>query len=183
MARNCSTIPPVGLSGIRVGRPGSESIEESGRNCMTGCLEAMAPLRFVYQISAVCHAVETPRCRQVESTLRACRLSWRGHQQAASARQGKQVQKIPGEFALPKLAWSLPFPSDVRGSGALHRALVSGAALALLVGLGVPADAAPRGGFFSPYGWYGYYSYPAQTPSRRLRAAPARRERAEPRKE
>ncbi len=84
---------------------------------------------------------------------------------------------------MPKLAWSLPFPSDVRGSGALHRALVSGAALALLVGLGVPADAAPRGGFFSPYGWYGYYSYPAQTPSRRLRAAPARRERAEPRKE
>jgi hypothetical protein len=53
----------------------------------------------------------------------------------------------------------------------------------LLVGLGVSADAAPRGGFFSPYGWYGYYSYPAQVPSRRLRAAPARRERAEPKKE
>jgi hypothetical protein len=53
----------------------------------------------------------------------------------------------------------------------------------LLVGLGVSADAAPRGGFFSPYGWYGDYSYPAPVPSRRLRAAPARRERAEPNKE
>jgi hypothetical protein len=84
---------------------------------------------------------------------------------------------------LPKFAWSLPLPSDVRGRGALHRALVAGAASALLVGLGVSADAAPRGGFFSPYGWYGYYSYPAQVPSRRLRAAPARRERAEPKKE
>jgi hypothetical protein len=61
--------------------------------------------------------------------------------------------------------------------------LVAGAASALLIGLGVSADAAPRGGFFSPYGWYGYYSYPAQVPSRRLRAAPARRERAEPKKE
>jgi hypothetical protein len=63
---------------------------------------------------------------------------------------------------LPKFAWSLPLPSDVRGRGALHRALVAGAASALLIGLGVSADAAPRGGFFSPYGWYGYYSYPAQ---------------------
>jgi hypothetical protein len=84
---------------------------------------------------------------------------------------------------LPKLAWSLPLPSDVRSRGALHRALVAGASTALLIGLGVSADAAPRGGFFSPYGWYGYYSYPAQVPSRRLRAAPARRERAEPKKE
>ena len=84
---------------------------------------------------------------------------------------------------MPKFAWSLHLPSDVRGRGALHRALVSGAASALLVGLGVSADAAPRGGYFSPYGWYGYYSYPAQVPSRRLRAAPARRERAEPKKE
>jgi hypothetical protein len=84
---------------------------------------------------------------------------------------------------LPKFAWSLPLLSDLRGRGALHRALVSGAASALLVGLGVSADAAPRGGFFSPYGWYGYYSYPAPVPSRRLRAAPSRRERAEPKKE
>src|SRR6185312_13928378 len=136
-----------------------------------------------YQISAVCHAVELPRCRQVESTLHARRLSWRGHQQAGAARRGKQVKKIPGEYALPKFAWSLPLLSDVRGRGALHRALVSGAASALLVGLGVSADAAPRGGFFSPYGWYGYYSYPAPVPSRRLRAAPSRRERAEPKKE
>jgi L,D-transpeptidase catalytic domain len=84
---------------------------------------------------------------------------------------------------LRKFARLRPLPSDVRGRGALRHALVSGAASALLVGLGVSADAAPRGGFFSPYGWYGYYSYPAQVPSRRLRAAPARRERAEPKKE
>ena len=84
---------------------------------------------------------------------------------------------------MPKFAWSLHLPSDVRGRGALHRALVWGAASALLVSLGVSADAAPRGGFFSPYGWYGHYSYPAPVPSRRLRAAPARRERAEPKKE
>src|SRR3954471_9365652 len=146
-------------------------------------MEAMAPLRFVYQISAVCRAVEPPRCRQVESTLRARRLPWRGHQQAGTARQGKQVQKIPGEYALPKFAWSLPLPSDVRGRGSLLLVLVSGAASALLVGLAVSADAAPRGGFFSPYGWYGYYSYSAPGPSRRLRAAPARRERAEPNKD
>jgi L,D-transpeptidase catalytic domain len=84
---------------------------------------------------------------------------------------------------LPKFAWALPCRSEVRSRGALHRALVSGAASALLVGLGVSVEAAPRGGFFSPYGWYGYYSYPAQVPNRRLRAAPARRERAEPNKE
>ena len=84
---------------------------------------------------------------------------------------------------MPKFARVRPLPSDVRGRGALRRALVSGAASALLVGLAVSADAAPRGGFFSPYGSYGYYSYPAPVPSRRLRAAPARRERAEPKKE
>jgi L,D-transpeptidase catalytic domain len=86
---------------------------------------------------------------------------------------------------LPKFAWSLPLPADGRGRGALHRVLVSGAASALLVGLAASADAAPRGGFFSPYGWYGggYYSYPAQVPSRRLRAAPTRREAAPTRRE
>src|SRR4029078_10684104 len=141
---------------------------------MTGCMEAMAPLRFVYQISAVCRAVGPPRCRQVESTLHARRLSWRGYQQAGPNPTGKQVQKIPGEYALPKFAWSLPLLSDLRGRGALHRALVSGAASALLVGLGVSADAAPRGGFFSPYGLVGYYSDPGPLPRRRHLAAAAR---------
>jgi hypothetical protein len=84
---------------------------------------------------------------------------------------------------LPKFAWAVPIRSHVYGPGALRRVLVSGVASALLVGLGASANAAPRGGFFSPYGWYGYYSYPADVPSRRQRAAPARRERAEPRKE
>src|SRR6476469_2743728 len=58
-----------------------------------GCIEAMAPLRFVYQISAVCHAVEPPRCRQVESTLHARRLSWRGHQQAEDAHGASRSKK------------------------------------------------------------------------------------------
>jgi L,D-transpeptidase catalytic domain len=84
---------------------------------------------------------------------------------------------------LPKFVGATALPSHAYGARMLRRALVSGVASALLVGLGTLAGAAPRGGFFSPYGWYGYYSYPADVPSRRLRTAPARRERAEPKKE
>ena len=81
-----------------------------------------------------------------------------------------------------KFAWTVRLPSYVYASRALRRALVSGVASALLLGPGNSADAAPRGAFFSPYGWYGYYSYPADVRSRRQRVAP-RRERAEPNKE
>jgi hypothetical protein len=84
---------------------------------------------------------------------------------------------------LPKFVGAAPLPSHAYGPRMLRLALVSGVASALLFGSGIPAGAAPRGGFFSPYGWYGYYRYPADVPSRRLRAAPARRERAEPKKE
>jgi len=69
------------------------------------------------------------------------------------------------------------------GSRALRRALVSGIASVLLAGLGTSTDAAARGGFFSPYGWSGYFSYPADRPSRRPHAAPTRRQSAEPKKE
>ena len=81
-----------------------------------------------------------------------------------------------------QFAWSVRLPSYVYGSQALRRALVSGVASALLLGLGNSVNAAPRGAFFSPYGWYGYFSYPADVRSRRQRVAP-RRERAEPNKE
>lgn len=83
---------------------------------------------------------------------------------------------------MPQFAWTVGLPSYVYGSRALRRALVSGVASALLLGLGNSANAAPRGAFFSPYGWYGYFSYPADVRSRRQRVAP-RRERAEPNKE
>ena len=81
-----------------------------------------------------------------------------------------------------QFAWTVRLPSYVYGSRGLRRALVSGVASALLLGLGNSANSAPRGAFFSPYGWYGYFSYPADVRSRRQRVAP-RRERAEPNKE
>jgi len=84
---------------------------------------------------------------------------------------------------LLKFAWVVAVPPHMYGSRALRRALVSGVASVLLVGLATSADAAPRGGFFSPYGWSGYFSYPADRPSRRPHAAPTRRQSAEPKKE
>ena len=81
-----------------------------------------------------------------------------------------------------RFAWTVRLPSYVYASRALRRALVPGVASALLMGPGNSANAAPRGAFFSPYGWYGYFSYPADVRSRRQRVAP-RRERAEPNKE
>ena len=81
-----------------------------------------------------------------------------------------------------QFAWTVRLPSYVYASRALRRALVPGVASALLLGPGNSANAAPRGAFFSPYGWYGYFSYPADVRSRRQRVAP-RRERAEPNKE
>ena len=81
-----------------------------------------------------------------------------------------------------QFAWTVRLPSYVYASRALRRALVPGVASVLLLGPGNSADAAPRGAFFSPYGWYGYFSHPADVRSRRQRVAP-RRERAEPNKE
>ena len=81
-----------------------------------------------------------------------------------------------------RFAWTVRLPSYVYASRALRRALVPGVASALLMGPGNSANAAPRGAFFSPYGWYGYFTYPADVRSRRQRVAP-RRERAEPNKE
>jgi lipoprotein-anchoring transpeptidase ErfK/SrfK len=65
----------------------------------------------------------------------------------------------------------------------LRIALVAAAAWTVVAGNS--ADAAARGmGFGTPYGWYdGWYAPPAAIPSRKARAAPARREKAEPKKE
>ncbi|HEY7663715.1 MAG TPA: L,D-transpeptidase family protein [Xanthobacteraceae bacterium] len=67
----------------------------------------------------------------------------------------------------------------------LRAALVSGSALGLLAGLGSPADAGPRGSYFSPYGWYGggWFLPPASAPGRRARRAPNRAETLEPAKD
>jgi hypothetical protein len=120
-------------------------------------------------------------CRQVDRRCARAALIVETKQRAGAARQGEKIQKSQ-ENALPKFAWADRPQSYVYGSRALRRALVAGVASALLVGLGNSANAAPRGAFVSPYGWYGYFSYPADVPSRRLRVTP-RRERAEPKKE
>ncbi len=66
----------------------------------------------------------------------------------------------------------------------LRAVLVQGVALSLLACLAGSADAASRRAFFyGPYGWSGYYGYPADVPARRARVAPTRRERAEPKKD
>jgi lipoprotein-anchoring transpeptidase ErfK/SrfK len=61
--------------------------------------------------------------------------------------------------------------------------LAAGAAWAVVTGYAT--DAAARGmGFGMPYGWYdGWYGPPAAIPSRKPKVAPARREKAEPKKE
>ena len=83
---------------------------------------------------------------------------------------------------MAKSARSAPLPCNV--CDRLRTALVSGVAACVLVGLGTSADAAPRRSFFfGPYGWSGYYGYPAYAPSRRAPAAPARRDKVEPTKE
>jgi hypothetical protein len=82
-----------------------------------------------------------------------------------------------------KLAGSAPLSPDVCALARLRTALVSGAALSLLAGLGSTADAAPR--YFSPYGWYGggWYLPPAGPSTRKARHAPNRRENVEPTKD
>ena len=129
----------------------------------------MAPLRFVYQTSAARHA-----CRAAvgaDKLNRLCaRAAYRGERSSASrgcpTRQAGQKNPRRIRFA-EILRVVAPLPSDVRGRGAPHRT-VSGAASALLAGpSGVWRTPLRRGGFFSPYGWYGYYSYPAPVPSRR----------------
>jgi lipoprotein-anchoring transpeptidase ErfK/SrfK len=76
-----------------------------------------------------------------------------------------------------------PFLSHAAGLRMLRIMLAAGAAWAVVTGYA--ADAAARGmGFGMPYGWYdGWYGPPAAIPSRKPKVAPARREKAEPKKE
>jgi lipoprotein-anchoring transpeptidase ErfK/SrfK len=76
-----------------------------------------------------------------------------------------------------------PFLSHGAGLRMLRIALVAGAAWTVVAGYS--ADAAARGmGFGTPYGWYDeWYAPPAAIPSRKPKVAPARREKAEPKKE
>jgi lipoprotein-anchoring transpeptidase ErfK/SrfK len=76
-----------------------------------------------------------------------------------------------------------PFLSHGAGLRMLRIMLAAGAAWAVVTGYAT--DAAARGmGFDMPYGWYdGWYGPPAAVPSRKPKVAPARREKAEPKKE
>jgi lipoprotein-anchoring transpeptidase ErfK/SrfK len=76
-----------------------------------------------------------------------------------------------------------PFLSHGAGLRMLRIMLAAGAAWAVVTGYAT--DAAARGmGFGMPYGWYdGWYGPPAAIPSRKPKVAPARREKAEPKKE
>ena len=183
MSRNCSAIPFVGLSGNRVGRPGSEPIEDRAATARPGAWRRWRRSDlFTKSVQSVARSSRLG----VDKLNRLCaRAAYRGEviSKPELPDRANRSKKSQENTLCRNSRGRSPSRSDVRSRGALHRALVSGAASALLVGLGVSAEAAPRGGFFSPYGWYGYYSYPAQVPSRRLRAAPARRERAEPNKE
>jgi hypothetical protein len=92
---------------------------------------------------------------------------------------------------LAKFVGVVPFTSDRGGLEVLRTALVSGVALALLAGLTIPADAAPRRmvyGGYGGYGGYGLYATPADVPARRVRVERregpvAKRDKAEPKKD
>jgi L,D-transpeptidase catalytic domain len=77
----------------------------------------------------------------------------------------------------------VPFLSHAAGFRMLRIMLAAGAAWTLVAAY--PEDAAARGmGFGMPYGWYdGWYAPPAAIPFRKPKAAPARREKAESKKE
>jgi L,D-transpeptidase catalytic domain len=77
----------------------------------------------------------------------------------------------------------VPSRSHAAGVRMLQIMLAAGAAWTLVAA--DAEDAAARGmGFGMPYGWYdGWYAPPAAIPSRKPKVAPARREKAEPKKE
>jgi hypothetical protein len=82
---------------------------------------------------------------------------------------------------LVKLTGIAPLASGRCGLGALRIALISGVAWNCLAGLASSADARGMG---APYGWYdGWYAPPAAIPARKNRVAPARKEKAEPKKD
>src|SRR5262249_47512353 len=89
---------------------------------------------------------------------------------------------------LVQLVRGLPLSSDRPAT--LRSALASGAALAALIGLASPADAASRRWGYDGDGYGGWYAAPFEAPARRVRyvrsrgeSAAAPREKAEPKKD
>jgi L,D-transpeptidase catalytic domain len=82
-----------------------------------------------------------------------------------------------------KFTGTAPLACGRCGLNALRIALASGVAWSCLAGLAGSAEAAARG-MGGPYGWYdGWYAPPAAVPARKARVAPARKEKAEPKKD
>ena len=82
-----------------------------------------------------------------------------------------------------KFTGTAPLACGRCGLNALRIALASGVAWSCLAGLAGSAEAATRG-MGAPYGWYdGWYAPPAAVPARKARVAPARKEKAEPKKD
>jgi L,D-transpeptidase catalytic domain len=82
-----------------------------------------------------------------------------------------------------KFTGTAPLACGRCGLKAVRIALVSGVAWSCLAGLAGSAEAATRG-MGAPYGWYdGWYAPPAAVPARKARVAPARKEKAEPKKD
>src|SRR6516162_633975 len=113
------------------------------------------------------------------STLRAQRLSLRG----ASANPELPEHPTNQENLLVKFTGTAPLACGRCGLNALRIALASGVAWSCLAGLAGSAEAATRG-MGAPYGWYdGWYAPPAAVPARKARVAPARKEKAETKKD
>jgi L,D-transpeptidase catalytic domain len=82
-----------------------------------------------------------------------------------------------------KFTGTAPLACGRCGLKAVRIALVSGVAWSCLAGLAGSAEAATRG-MGAPYGWYdGWYAPPAAVPARKARVAPAKKEKAEPKKD
>jgi len=82
-----------------------------------------------------------------------------------------------------KFTGTAPLACGRCGLNALRIALASGVAWSCLAGLAGSAEAATRG-MGVPFGWYdGWYAPPAAVPARKARVAPARKEKAEPKKD
>ena len=82
-----------------------------------------------------------------------------------------------------KFTGTAPLACGRCGLNALRIALASGVAWSCLAGLAGSAEAATRG-MGVPFGWYdGWYAPPAAVPARKARVAPARKEKAETKKD
>src|SRR5262249_7694289 len=139
---------------------------------------ASAPgLAIVYRIRGA-SASRILRCRQVYRLCARNAYLYREHRQTRSCLKSNNQENL-----LVKFTGTAPLACGRCGLNALRIALVSGVAWSCLAGLAGPAEAAARG-MGGPYGWYdGWYAPPAAVPARKTRVAPARKEKAEPKKD